>query len=108
MSINLQLVLCSVPNRETAEHIAETLVSERLAACVNIIPGIVSVYRWKETIEKDGELLLLIKTNRDSYETLEQRVQALHPYELPEIIAVPIQTGQTDYIQWIKNCLITP
>ena len=108
MSTHLQLVLCSVPNRETAEHIAETLVSERLAACVNIIPGIVSVYRWKETIEKDGELLLLIKTSRDSYEPLEQRIQALHPYELPEIIAVPIQTGQTDYIQWIENCLITP
>ncbi len=108
MSTHLQLVLCSVPNQETAEHIAETLVSEQLAACVNIIPGIVSVYRWKETIEKDEELLLLIKTSRDSYEALEQRIQAMHPYELPEIIAVPIQTGQTDYIQWIENCLITP
>jgi periplasmic divalent cation tolerance protein len=102
------MVLCSVPNRETAEHIAETLVSEQLAACVNIIPGIVSVYRWKETIEKDEELLLLIKTTGNSYASLEQRIQALHPYELPEIIAVPIQTGQTDYIQWIENSLITP
>ena len=108
MPTDLQLVLCSVPNRETAEHIAETLVSEQLAACVNIIPGIVSVYRWKEAIEKDEELLLLIKTTRNRYESLEQRIQALHPYELPEIIAVPIQTGQTDYIQWIENCLITP
>ena len=108
MSTNLQLVLCSVPNRETAEHIAETLVSEQLAACVNIIPGIVSIYRWKEAIEKDGELLLLIKTTRNMYESLEHRIQALHPYELPEIIAVSIQTGQTDYIKWIENCLITP
>ena len=108
MSTNLKLVLCSVPNRETAVHIDETLVSERLAACVNIIPGVVSVYRWKEAIEKDGELLLLIKTSRDNYEPLEQQIQALHPYELPEIIAVPIQTGQKDYIKWIENCLITP
>ena len=108
MPTDLQLVLCSVPNRDAAEHIAETLVSEQLAACVNIVPGIVSVYRWKEKIEKDEELLLLIKTARSRYASLQQRIQALHPYELPEIIAVSIQTGQTDYIQWIENCLITP
>lgn len=108
MPTNLQLVLCTVPDRDSAEQIAETLVSEQLAACVNIIPGIASVYRWKGSVEKGEELLLLIKTGQDVYRSLEQRILALHPYELPEIIAVPIQTGQTDYTEWIKSCLTTP
>ena len=108
MSTNLQLVLCTVPNRECAEQIAEALVAEQLAACVNIIPGIASVYRWKGGMEKDEELLLLIKTSQGMYESLEQRIRALHPYELPEIIAVSIQAGQKDYIKWIENSLTTP
>ena len=108
MSTNLQLVLCTAPNRECAERIAEALVAEQLAACVNIIPGIVSIYRWKDNIENDEELLLLIKTSQGTYESLEQRIRALHPYELPEIIAVSIQAGQKDYIKWIENSLTTP
>ena len=107
MSTNLQLVLCTVPDRECAEQIAEALVAEQLAACVNIIPGIASVYRWKGGVEKDEELLLLIKTSQDTYESLEQRIHTLHPYELPEIIAVSIQAGQKDYIKWIENSLTT-
>ncbi|MGB5440934.1 MAG: divalent-cation tolerance protein CutA [Gammaproteobacteria bacterium] len=102
-----QLILCTVPDRASAERIAETLVAEQLAACVNIIPGITSVYRWKGTLEKDEELLLFIKTSEAVYDSLEQRIRALHPYELPEIIAVPIQTGQEDYIRWIENSLIS-
>ena len=108
MPTNLQLVLCTVPDRECAEQIAEALVAEQLAACVNIIPGIASVYRWKGGMEKDEELLLLIKTSQGMYESLEQRIRALHPYELPEIIAVSIQAGQKDYIKWIENSLTTP
>ena len=108
MPTNLQLVLCTVPDRDSAEQIAEALVSEHLAACVNIVPGIASVYRWKGAVEKDEELLLLIKTGQSVYKPLERRIRALHPYELPEIIAVPIQTGQTDYTKWIKSCLTTP
>ena len=108
MPTNLQLVLCTVPDRECAEQIAEALVAEQLAACVNIIPGIVSIYRWKGNIENDEELLLLIKTSQGTYESLEQRIRALHPYELPEIIAVSIQAGQKDYIKWIENSLTTP
>jgi len=105
MSTDLQIVLCTVPDQATGEHIASTLVSEHLAACVNIIPGITSVYRWKGAVEQDQEALLLIKTGKDSWQLLQQRIHELHPYELPEIIAVPIQTGQTDYIQWITSCL---
>jgi periplasmic divalent cation tolerance protein len=108
MSTNLLLVLCTVPDRECAEQIAEALVAEQLAACVNIIPGMASVYRWKGNIEKDEELLLLIKTSQGTYESLEQRIRVLHTYELPEIIAVSIQSGQKDYTRWIENSLTTP
>ncbi len=108
MNGELQIVLCSVPDTDTAETIAGTLVTEQLAACVNIIPGITSVYRWEGAVEKDPELLLLIKTAAHAWPLLEQRIRSLHPYELPEIIAVPIKTGQKDYIKWITDSLKSP
>ena len=100
------VVLCTLPEQEIAARIAGILVQEQLAACVNIIPGLTSVYRWKDAVHQDNEVLLLIKSTAAIYPQLEQRIQALHPYELPEIIAVPIQTGQADYIQWINDSLI--
>ena len=105
MPTALQIVLCTVPDQETGGRIANALVTEQLAACVNIIPGITSVYRWKGAVEQDQEALLLIKTGQDRWQPLQERIRALHPYELPEIIAVPIHTGQTDYIEWITSCL---
>jgi periplasmic divalent cation tolerance protein len=105
MPTTLQIVLCTVPDQETGGQIASTLVTEQLAACVNIIPGITSIYRWKGAVEQDQEALLLIKTGEDSWQLLQERIRELHPYELPEIIAVPINTGQTDYIKWITSCL---
>jgi periplasmic divalent cation tolerance protein len=106
MSSETLVVLCTLPEQEIAAKIAGALVEEQLAACVNIIPGLTSVYRWKGEVHQDNEVLLLIKCTAAIYPQLEQRIQALHPYELPEIIAVPIQTGQADYIQWINNSLI--
>jgi periplasmic divalent cation tolerance protein len=106
MLTDLRIALCTVPDETTAGQIANTLVSEKLAACVNIIPSVVSVYRWKDAVEHGQELLLLIKTSASVWPLLETRILELHPYELPEIIAVPIHSGQTDYIQWIKNNLI--
>jgi periplasmic divalent cation tolerance protein len=108
MSADLQIALCTVPDEKTAGQIADALVSEKLAACVNIIPSIMSVYRWNDAIEHTQEILLLIKTRASVWPLLETRILELHPYELPEIIAVPIHSGQADYIQWIKNNLITP
>ena len=105
MPTDLQIVLCTVPDQKTGEHIASTLVTEHLAACVNIVPNITSIYRWKGAVERDEEWLLLIKTGLDNWTRLAQRIRALHPYELPEVIGVPIQKGQTDYLQWIKSCL---
>lgn len=100
-----QVILCTVPDPDTAGTIASKLVSEQLAACVSIVPGITSVYRWKGAVEQDQECLLLIKTDRGMWNALESRIQSLHPYELPEIIAVPIAKGQQDYLQWITDSL---
>ncbi|HYQ72838.1 MAG TPA: divalent-cation tolerance protein CutA [Gammaproteobacteria bacterium] len=105
MSADLQIVLCTVPKRETAEMIADALVSEQLAACINILPGVTSVYRWQGAVEHSEELLLIIKTRKTAWPVLEARIQALHPYELPEIVAVPITTGEAEYIQWLKNSI---
>lgn len=100
-----QIVLCTVPDRDTAGQIAEALVSERLAACVNIVADITSVYRWKGEVEKAPELLLIIKTRQAVYETLQDRIQDLHPYELPEVIAVSVDNGLPAYLDWIKTTL---
>ena len=100
--------MCTVPDEETAGQIADALVSEKLAACVNIIPSVMSVYRWNDTIEHNRELMLFIKTGAAVWPLLKTRILALHPYELPEIIAVPIHTAHADYTQWIENNLITP
>jgi periplasmic divalent cation tolerance protein len=97
------VVLCTVPDTDHAGRIAGHLVEERLAACVNIVPGLVSVYPWEGAVQHDNEALLLIKTTAAAYDRLEARLRTLHPYELPEIISVPIQTGQADYLQWITS-----
>lgn len=97
------MLLCTVPDRKVAERIAEILVTERLAACVNILPAVTSIYLWQEKLEQSEELLLLIKSRAAVYQQLEQRILALHPYELPEIIAVPIHAGLAGYLRWIEE-----
>jgi periplasmic divalent cation tolerance protein len=98
-----QIILCTVPDKSVAESIAETLVTEKLAACINIVPGLVSIYRWEGVVKKDDELLLIIKSDQAVYDLLEKRIQALHPYELPEIVVVPIHDGSPDYLNWITR-----
>ena len=97
------MVLSTAPDADQARRIASVLVEERLAACVNVIPGLTSVYRWQGTVQQDAESLMLIKTTRSGYQRLEHRLRSLHPYELPEIIAVPITDGQADYLTWITE-----
>ena len=99
------IVLCTVPDDAVAKQIASALVAEQLAACINIVPGITSVYRWKGAIETDMELLLIMKTTATSYPQLQKRISALHPYELPEIIAVSLDRGLPDYLAWITTSL---
>jgi periplasmic divalent cation tolerance protein len=103
MNLSPLLILCTCPDQVTAERIAETLVGERLAACVNLVPGLTSVYRWEGRIQRDTELLLLIKTRAAVYPLLEARIRELHPYQTPEIIALPIQTGTAAYLDWIAD-----
>ena len=100
-----QIVLCTVPDQETAERIAANLVTEQLAACVTIVPGVTSIYRWKGSIEKDKELLLIIKTHSTVFDTLQDCIKQQHPYELPEVLAVPIKDGLPAYLDWITASL---
>ena len=99
------LIICTCPDQNTAEMLANHLVDESLAACVNIVPGITSVYQWEGKRETGTELLLLIKTREEMYARLEKRITELHPYELPEIIAVNIENGNSGYLNWINDCI---
>ncbi len=96
-------VLCTCPDANTAREIADALVGESLAACVNIVPGLTSIYRWRGNIHADAEVLLLIKTRAGRMQELEGRIRALHPYEVPEVIALPVTDGSAPYLDWIQE-----
>lgn len=91
----------TVPDRERAEAIGRTLVGERLAACVSILPGITSIYRWEDELHADEEVLCLLKTTADRFEALAERIRSLHPYDVPEIIATEIVAGSPAYLDWV-------
>ena len=97
------VVLITAGSQEEAEHLAHRLVAEMLAACVNVVPGVTSVYRWEEEIQRDQEWLLIVKTERQILDSLIQRVQVLHSYEVPEIIALPLVGGSEAYLRWISD-----
>jgi len=99
---------CTCPDAGVAQRIADALVSARLAACVNILPGVRSVYRWQEAVERADELLLLIKTTCDQVEPLTALVASLHPYELPELLAVEAAGGLPAYLAWVADNAIPP
>lgn len=104
MTAHHRLILCTCPDAASAGHIAETLVAEQLAACVNLVPGITSIYRWEGQIQRDAEVMLLMKTTSERVAALTERLRALHPYAIPEIIAVPITEGLPDYLSWVTTC----
>ena len=95
------LVITNLPDRATAEKLAEALIGQRVAACVNILAPCRSVYRWKAEVQHDEEHPVLIKTTRERYAALEAAIREVHPYELPEIIAVPIERGLPAYLDWV-------
>jgi len=97
------VVFVTVGSREEAERIAEALVTEQLAACVNIVGPIESVYRWNDRVQRDQELLLIIKTGAERLTDVEARVRGLHSYEVPEVIALPITSGSQAYLNWIRG-----
>ncbi len=102
-----QLILCTCPDQKTADTIARRLITDKLAACVNILPGLTSVYEWQGEIETAQEHLLLIKSHQDRFAAIESAIKQTHPYQLPEIIAVAIERGSSDYLKWIDSCLRT-
>lgn len=97
------IVLVTTPNNEEASRIAEALVSERLAACVNIIPAIESIYRWEGKVTRDSESLMIIKTTDERYAELELRVKQLHSYATPEAVAFKIERGSSEYLVWLRE-----
>jgi periplasmic divalent cation tolerance protein len=97
------LVLTNLPGRAEAEAVALRLVESRVAACVNILGGCTSVYRWQGRVEQANEVPLLIKTTQAAYPRLEAELRACHPYELPEIVALPVNAGLPAYLQWVKE-----
>lgn len=97
------LVLTNLPDHDSAQRMAQSLISSRSAACVNILPECTSVYRWEGKVEIAREIPLLIKSTRPAYARLQEEIHAQHPYELPEIIAIPLATGLPEYLQWVAH-----
>jgi periplasmic divalent cation tolerance protein len=94
-------LLVTAPDAETGRRIARALVEERLAACVNVLPGVHSIYRWKGAVEEADEVMLVAKTRAERAAALAARVRALHPYELPEVVVLPVRGGSRAYLQWV-------
>jgi periplasmic divalent cation tolerance protein len=100
-----RLILVTASPRAEAKRIAHALVEERLAACVNLIGGVHSVYRWKETVETADEVLLLIKTRQEKVDAVRTRVHELHSYEVPEFLVLDVTEGSGAYLEWIASCV---
>ena len=97
------VVLVTAPSAEVAAGLARTLVQERLAACGNVLPEVRSIYRWDGQLREDAEALLVLKTTRDRLEALRDRVLALHPYQVPEVLALPVEAGSAAYLSWLAS-----
>lgn len=99
------VVLMTAPNADEATRIADMLVERKLAACVQLLPAMTSIYVWKGEVQRESEILLLAKSTRAKFDELEAAVRAIHSYETPEIIALPIVAGSESYLSWLSNCL---
>jgi periplasmic divalent cation tolerance protein len=99
------LVISTCAAEADAERLARALLDARLAACVNLVPGVRSLYRWKGEIESEAEFMLIIKTSRDLFPALRAEIEKLHPYELPELLALPVLAGAENYLSWLQTNL---
>ncbi len=97
------VVLVTAPSAEEAAELGRALVDERLAACATLVPAVRSIYRWEGKVQDAGEALLVLKTTRDRFEALRDRTIALHPYEVPEVIALPVELGSGPYLAWLAR-----
>jgi periplasmic divalent cation tolerance protein len=101
------VILCTCPDEETATRLGSGLVRKHLAACVNVLPGIRSIYLWQGTVNADSEVLMVIKTVREKYQQLEDWLGENHPYDVPEIVALPVGRVSAQYFAWIEDCVGT-
>jgi len=97
------LVFTTLPNADAAVELSRSVVNEKLAACANILPAIRSIYRFKDKVQDDNEVLVLLKTRQEQFERLRARILELHPYEVPEVIAIPVEQGYQGYLDWIAE-----
>jgi periplasmic divalent cation tolerance protein len=105
MDTQFRVLLCTAGSGEEAGRIAESLVGSRLAACVNIIPSIRSIYWWNNTVTQDNEVLMLIKTEVSRIPEVEQAIRKLHSYQVPELISLPIEYGLPEYLKWLEDAI---
>ena len=103
MSQKILLALSTFPDAETARRISNQLVEEKFAACANILPAVESIYRWKGKIESGNETLVFFKLSEDQQSAFQEKLRSLHPYEVPEIVFVPVASGLTDYLRWVAE-----
>ena len=108
MESEIIIVFTTVGSPEEGDRIAAALVEERLAACVNIVGGVKSVYRWKDALTRDDEVLLIIKSSTPLFAELRRRIRGLHSYELPEIVAIPLAAGDEGYLDWVREAVKQP
>lgn len=104
---NYCMVVVTIDTPENARTLAQALISEALAACCNLLPGISSIYSWQGTIEESSEVLMLIKTRRDNLDATEERIRSLHPYQVPEIIAINLDSASAPYLAWMNSVIAT-
>ena len=98
----VQVVLMTVPDSETGERLGTILVAERLAACANVIPGVASVFRWEGEVQRAGEVLVILKTTNERVDALRDRAVELHPYDVPEVLALLVTSGHGPYLEWVR------
>jgi periplasmic divalent cation tolerance protein len=96
------VILSTAPDEETAKRLAQGLIHNRLAACVNIMPGIRSIYRWQDSVQEESEAMMVIKSTRELFTQLEPWLRENHPYDVPEILALPAAAGSSEYMHWVK------
>jgi periplasmic divalent cation tolerance protein len=103
MATDVRTILLTAPDADVAERVGRALVAERLAACANIVPGVVSLFRWEGRIQREAEVLVIVKTTDDRVEDLCARVVELHPYQVPEVLVLPVLAGHPPYLDWVRG-----
>jgi periplasmic divalent cation tolerance protein len=100
------VILTTIDTKEAGERLACALVDRKAAACVQMLPGMTSIYRWKDNVETSSEVLLLIKTTGEGFEKVEAIIRELHPYETPEILSLSVEKGSRDYLEWLQRSIL--